>query len=156
MWLISQKGIVNFKEQGCNNVIVSVCMVGGGGKYIFLISLGGLSPFPPTIILLWKLNPIISNLKNIVYFTVILRKWNKKTQNKANNILSTYLYRSGFLDYCLHLYCYVHNVLADMSSGLLQMFVEHRNLHGTLNHVLYLIHGGLLVLILLTITKYKS
>ena len=27
-------------------------------------------------------------------------------------------------DYCLHLYCYFHNILADMSSGLLQVFVE--------------------------------
>ena len=35
-----------------------------------------------------------------------------------------------FLDYCLHLYCYFHNVLADMSSGLLQVFVKLRNLHG--------------------------
>ena len=26
----------------------------------------------------------------------------------------------GFSEYCLHLYCYFHNVLADMSPGLLQ------------------------------------
>ena len=31
-------------------------------------------------------------------------------------------YYSGFLDYYLHLYCYIHNVSADMSSGLLQVF----------------------------------
>ena len=28
------------------------------------------------------------------------------------------------MDYCLHLYCYFHNVSANMSSGLLQVFVE--------------------------------
>ena len=28
-----------------------------------------------------------------------------------------------------------------MSSGLLQVFVEHGNLHGTLNYVLYWIHA---------------
>ena len=33
-------------------------------------------------------------------------------------------------------YCYFHNVLADMSSGLLQVFVELGNLHGTSNYVL--------------------
>ena len=45
------------------------------------------------------------------------------------------------MDYCLHLHCYFHNVLADMSSGLLQVFVKLRNLHGTLNYVLYWIYG---------------
>ena len=45
------------------------------------------------------------------------------------------------MDYCLHLYCYFHDVLADMSSGLLQVFVELRNLHRTSNYVLYWIHG---------------
>ena len=34
------------------------------------------------------------------------------------------LYHYGFSDYFLHLYCYFQNVLADMSSGLLQVFVE--------------------------------
>ena len=33
-------------------------------------------------------------------------------------------YHLGFSDYCLHLYCYFHNVSADMSSDLLQVFVE--------------------------------
>ena len=46
-------------------------------------------------------------------------------------------YHSGFSDY---LYRYIHNVSADMSSGLLQVFVELRRLHGTSNNVLYLIH----------------
>ena len=49
-----------------------------------------------------------------------------------NNITNYY---SGFSDY------YIHYVSADMSSGHLQMFlVEHGSLHGTSNHVLYLIH----------------
>ena len=40
------------------------------------------------------------------------------------------------------LYCYIHNVSADMSSGLHLVFlVELWSLHGTSNHVLYLIHG---------------
>ena len=43
-------------------------------------------------------------------------------------------------DYCLHLYCYFHHVSADMSSGLLQVFVELGNLHGTSNYVFYWIH----------------
>ena len=34
------------------------------------------------------------------------------------------------------------NVSTDMSSGLLQVFVELGTLHGTLNYVLYWIHGG--------------
>ena len=36
------------------------------------------------------------------------------------------------------------SVSADMSSGLLQVFVELGSLYGTSNHVLYLIHGFLL------------
>ena len=51
-------------------------------------------------------------------------------------------YHKRFPDYCLHLYRYLHNVLADMSSGLLQVFFELGNQHGTLNYVLYWIHGG--------------
>ena len=43
-------------------------------------------------------------------------------------------YHSEFSDYYLHLYCYIHNVSADMSSSLLQMFVEIGSL--------YLIHRG--------------
>ena len=48
-------------------------------------------------------------------------------------------YRSGFKDDCLHLYCYIH-ISADMSSGLLQVFVELGSQHGTSNYILYLIH----------------
>ena len=36
-----------------------------------------------------------------------------------------------------HLYSYFHNVSADMSSSLLQVFVELENLHGTSNYILY-------------------
>ena len=43
-------------------------------------------------------------------------------------------YHQGFSDYCLRLYCYFHNVSADMSFGLLQVFVELENLHGTSNY----------------------
>ena len=34
-----------------------------------------------------------------------------------------------------HLYCYFHNVSGGMSSGLVQIFVEHGNLHGTSNFI---------------------
>ena len=42
-------------------------------------------------------------------------------------------YHKGFSDYCLHLYCYCyfHNVSIDMSSGLLQVFVELTELRTT-------------------------
>ena len=49
-------------------------------------------------------------------------------------------YCSGFLDDRRHLYCYIHNISTDISSGL-QVFIKLRSLHGTLNQVLYLIHG---------------
>ena len=39
-------------------------------------------------------------------------------------------YHLGFSDYCFHLYCYFYYVSADMSSGLLQVFVELGNLRG--------------------------
>ena len=37
----------------------------------------------------------------------------------------------NFSDYCLHIYCYFHNVSADMPSDLLQVFVDLGNLHRT-------------------------
>ena len=46
-------------------------------------------------------------------------------------------YHEGFSDYCLPLYCNFLNLSADMSSGLLQVFVKLRNLHGTSNYVLF-------------------
>ena len=51
-----------------------------------------------------------------------------------------YFYYSGFSDYCLHLYCYIHNVSVGMSSSLLLVFlIEFRTLHRTSIHILYLI-----------------
>ena len=40
-------------------------------------------------------------------------------------------YHSGFWDYCLHIYSYILNVLADKSSGLLQAFVNYMELRTT-------------------------
>ena len=42
---------------------------------------------------------------------------------KQENLMTYFFdfYRSGFLDSCLHLYCYIHNVSADMTSGLFQV-----------------------------------
>ena len=38
-------------------------------------------------------------------------------------------YYLEYSDYCLHLYCYIHNISADASFGLFQVFhVEHGNL----------------------------
>ena len=52
------------------------------------------------------------------------------------------VFYSGFSDYGLHLYCYIHKVLADIFSGLFQVFlVELGSLKGTSNLVLYLING---------------
>ena len=67
---------------------------------------------------------------------------NVSYSNCAIDICIYIFYHSGFLDYCLHLYCYIPNVSADISSSPLQLFVELRSLHGTSNHILYLIHGG--------------
>ena len=63
-------------------------------------------------------------------------------------------YYLGFSDYCHHLCCYFHNVSADMSSGLLQVFVEPGNLHATSNYVLFIEITGSPVLIQLAITLY--
>ena len=52
-------------------------------------------------------------------------------------VKKSHFYHWGFSDYCLHLYCYFHNVLADMFSGLLQVFVKLWNLQGTSNYILY-------------------
>ena len=56
-------------------------------------------------------------------------------------VLVFFFYHQGFSDYYLRLYCYFHNIFADMYPGLLQMFVEFWNLHGTSNYILYCIHG---------------
>ena len=60
-------------------------------------------------------------------------KWKNKTmqlgnhQNIRRKMKTLNLYQSGFLDYCLPLYCYIHKVF------LIEL--------GSL-HVLYLIHWG--------------
>ena len=43
---------------------------------------------------------------------------------KKFSMIIDVFYHKGFLKYRLHLYCYFHNVSADMSSGLLRVFVE--------------------------------
>ena len=63
---------------------------------------------------------------------------------------------SGFLDYYLHLYCYILNVSADMSFSLLQVFVKIQKPTWNFEpHPLFNPQGSL-VLIPLTITWYKS
>ena len=49
-------------------------------------------------------------------------------------------YHEGFSDYCF-IFIHFHNVSADMSSDLLQVFAELGNLHRTSNYVFYWIHG---------------
>ena len=50
---------------------------------------------------------------------------------------AAYFYHSEFGGSYLHLYCHIHNVSVDVSSGLLQVFlVELGSQHGTSNHVL--------------------
>ena len=52
-------------------------------------------------------------------------------------------YHLGFSNFCLHLYCYIDNVSADVSTSFLQVFlVELRGRHRTSKHGLYLIHEG--------------
>ena len=63
-----------------------------------------------------------------------------------DRILDTFMKKKNFYhlvysNNCLHLYCYIHNVSADTSFGLLKGFlVELGSLHGTSNRTLYLIH----------------
>ena len=63
-------------------------------------------------------------------------------EEKQKSFLGKFFFHHlGFSDYCLHLYCYFHNVSVDKSFGLLQVFVKLGNLHRTSNYVLYWIHG---------------
>ena len=51
-------------------------------------------------------------------------------------------YHLVYSNYCLHLYCHIHNVSVDAFFGLIQMFnVELWNLHGISNRTIYLTHG---------------
>ena len=64
-------------------------------------------------------------------------------------------YHLEYSDYWPHLYCYTHNVLADISFSLLQVFhVKLRSQHKTLNWILYLIHRGRLFQLCKTMTGY--
>ena len=49
----------------------------------------------------------------------------------------SFLIIKGFRTIVFIFHCYFHNVSVDMSSGLLQLFGELRNLHGTSNYALY-------------------
>ena len=69
------------------------------------------------------------------YFSILILESLEKGIQPDN--ISLHFYHLAFSDYCLHFYCYFHNVSVDMSSGLLQVFVELGNLHGTSNYVLY-------------------
>ena len=72
---------------------------------------------------------------------------------KKNTLI---FHRSGFSDYCLHLYCYIHNVPTDISFDLLLVFlVELWSLNATSNHVLLFNPRGSLALIPLTTTEDK-
>ena len=52
-------------------------------------------------------------------------------------------YHIEYLDYCLNLYCYIHNVSADASFDFVQVFhVELGSPRRTSNRTLDLIHGG--------------
>ena len=79
-------------------------------------------------------NQTKTSIRFLLFYTPAGRK------NKLYNIkmwtAGILFYYLGFSDYCLHLHCYFHNVSADMSSGLLQWFVELGNLHRTSNNVL--------------------
>ena len=73
------------------------------------------------------------NLRNILYLfdkvNVLVVKISEMNLDDFYQVVS---------DYCLHLYRCFHSISADMSSGLLQVFVEHGNLDGTSNCVLLL------------------
>ena len=48
-----------------------------------------------------------------------------------------------YLDYCFHLYCYIHNVSVGVSFKLLQVFrVTLKSLHKTSNQTHFLVYGG--------------
>ena len=67
---------------------------------------------------------------------------NKLTICKQMADIKLNFYHEEFLGYCLQLYCYFHNVSADISSGLLQVFVKLENIHGISNYIFYWIHRG--------------
>ena len=75
------------------------------------------------------------------FILCVIFRTNIRTRKLRNLLLKLFkliFIIKGFLP----LYCFFHNVSADMSSDLLQVFVEFGNLQGTSNYVLYWIHGG--------------
>ena len=51
-------------------------------------------------------------------------------------------YYLKYSDYCLHLYCYIHNDSPELPFVLLQVYyVKRGSVHGTSTRTLYLIHG---------------
>ena len=114
----------------------------------------------------WSNPPLMAGLKICRHLP--LQKgcptYNTKLSDRKPQVLDIWiLWRSlhwllslrVFWDYCLHLYCYFHNILTDMSSGPLQVFVKLGNLNGTSNYVLLLIPRCSSVLIPLSITGHK-
>ena len=98
---------------------------------------------------LWTAVPSPFTQQMFLWFKLINRlHWLSKFLRQSLMIFYHY--------YCLHLYCYFHNVTANMSSGLLQMFVKLGNLHGTLNDILYWIHGGTSVKYSCIVTHLQS
>ena len=85
----------------------------------------------------WHLNYIwICNAKSCLNFTFQGIFYKPRYKSFVVWIFETNLddiCHLRLLNYCLHLYFYSHNVSADMSSGLIQVFVELGRLHRTSN-----------------------
>ena len=94
--------------------------------------------FPKCVCL--KVNVIVQLEFEIAYYDSAVQHFNHYTMITPASIIGKFLiemifscpnfwdeaswfYNSGFSDYSLHLYCYIVNVSADMSSGLLQVFL---------------------------------
>ena len=75
----------------------------------------------------WTIGEHSTNLVIIITDYNIAMKRNQKARIWYINYVKLF-YHYGFSDYCLHVYYYFHNVLADISSGLIQVFVELGNL----------------------------
>ena len=86
---------------------------------------------------------IITRDISIAFFTGYTRYVDYSLQlflfkTEANFQRRINVYQISLLDFLsLRVYCYLPNVSADMSSSLLQVFVELGNLHGTSNYVHY-------------------
>ena len=85
--------------------------------------------------------------KNLILWAQKKCIWESRFKNKQRStqvqvrFVIFFPHHLEYSDYC-HLNCYTHNILANMSFGLLQVFhVELRSLQWTLNRTLYLIWG---------------